>query len=79
MAVCGGVSWEVGGSIRGREGRGGGSQTLAFYVDGEPAVGLYALHDADFLLLGFEDGALLDVQLEVGSHGHCGVAGGRGA
>lgn len=54
-------------------------RTASFNVDGEPAVGLDALHNANFLLLGFEDGALFDVELEVGAHGESGVAGWRRA
>lgn len=42
--------------------------TSTFDVDGVPPIRLHALHDADLLLVGLEDGTLLDVELKVRGH-----------
>lgn len=52
--------------------------TSSFDFDGVPSVCLYTLNDADFLLVGFEYGALLDMELKMGRHG-CGAVACRDA
>lgn len=47
--------------------------------DAQPLVGLHPGDDADFLVRHFEEGPLLDVELEVGGHGGGFVGGGRGS